>query len=58
MNRIEQQAQCLFLFSPIQKIFNINFLPDPLKRPPNDSKNAAVSGDGPEHSRCSEIFVY
>ena len=41
-----------------QKIFKINFLPDPSKRPPNDSKNAAVSGDGPEHSRCSEIFVY
>ena len=29
-------------------------LPDPSKRPPRASNKAAVSGEGPEHSRFSE----
>ena len=29
-------------------------LPDPSKRPPRASNKAAVSGEGPEHSKFSE----
>ena len=32
-------------------------IPDPLKRPPIARKKAAVSGEGPEHSRFSEMGV-